>query len=110
MLYRKKYLIQPNPVLQNETHIRALRELLGSKIKAPIINIVVFPSAERFIIDGYENVGSVNDLYNSIAGHKQQIYKYTEARDIIEQICDADMKSSEAHAYHVRNIKAVHTV
>ena len=107
-LYRKNYPIRPNPVIQNDTHIRALKELLGSKIKAPIVNIVVFPSADKFIMDGYENVGSMNDLYETIKSCHSKVYLFEEAKEIIEAIAEANMKHSEAHAYHVHAVKTIH--
>lgn len=108
-IYRKNYPIRPNPVVQNETHIRALRELLGKKIKAPIVNIVVFPSADKFIIDGYENVGSIDDLYETIISRHDKVYLFSEARDIIEKIAKANLKHPEAHALHVDSVKSVHS-
>lgn len=108
VLYRKKYPIKPNPVLQNETHIKALKELLGKHVKTPIINVVVFPSANKFIMDGYDNVGSMNDLYETIRSRHDKVYLFSEAKKIIETIARANMKHPEAHAYHARNIRAAH--
>jgi hypothetical protein len=48
VIFRNKYRITPNPVEQNNSHIKTVKLLLGSKLKAPIVNIVVFPSAEKF--------------------------------------------------------------
>lgn len=108
VLYRKKYPIKPNPVTQNETHIKALNELLGKKIKAPIVNVVAFPSADKFIIDGYKNVGSMNDLYQVISSSHDKVYLFKEAKEIIELISKANMKHPDAHAHHVKSIRAVH--
>lgn len=105
-LYRNNYPIKPNPVMQNETHVRALNELLGQKIKAPIVNIVVFPTADKFIMDGYDNVGSVNDLYETIATRHEKVYLFSEAKEITETIAKANMKHPDAHAYHVQAVKA----
>ena len=109
VLYRNKYPIVPNPVTQNETHINALKELLGNKVKAPIVNIVVFPSADKFIMEGYENVGSMNDLYDIISSRHGKVYLYKEAKEIIDSISKANMKYPEAHAYHARNVRNVYS-
>ena len=109
-LFRKNYPIIPNPVIQNETHIRALNELLLQKIKAPIVNIVVFPSADKFIMDGYDNVGSVNDLYETIATRHEKVYQFSEAKEIIETLAKANMKHPDSHAYHVQAVKAAYKV
>ena len=109
VLYRNKYPIVPNPVTQNETHINALKELLGNKVKAPIVNIVVFPSADKFIMDGYENVGSMNDLYDIISSRHGKVYLYKEAKEIIDSISKANMKHPEVHAYHARNVRNVYS-
>jgi restriction system protein len=108
VLYRNKYPIVPNPVTQNETHINALKELLGNKVKAPIVNIVVFPSADKFIMDGYENVGSMNDLYDIISSRHGKVYLYKEAKEIIDSISKANMKHPEVHAYHARHVRNVY--
>jgi hypothetical protein len=108
VLYRSKYRIVPNPVEQNNTHIRTLIDLLKPLLKEPIINIVVFPSAEKFVIDGYENVGSMNDVINAIASHTDKTYRYAEAREMIETICKYDFKHPVAHAQHAERVRAVH--
>ena len=108
VLYKNRYRIQPNPVEQNKTHIKALREILGKKVKVPIVNIVAFPSADKFFIDGYENVGSLNDLINTIAQYSDKIYRYSEAKEIIESICTYNMKHSSAHAYHTHAVSVAY--
>lgn len=108
VLYKKRYRIQPNPVEQNKTHIKALQEILGDKVKVPIVNIVVFPSANKFFIDGYDNVGSMNDLIATISAYSAKVYRYNEAKDIIELIGKYNMKHSAARAYHIRAVSAVH--
>lgn len=108
VLYRNKYRITPNPVEQNSTHIHALSQLLGAKIKVPIVNIVVFPSADKFIIDGYENVGSTDDLIETISSYNDRVYKYAEAKEIIELIGKYNFKHPVAHAQHAERVKAFH--
>lgn len=109
VLYKKRYRIQPNPVEQNKTHIKALQEVLGDRVKAPIVNIVVFPSANKFFINGYDNVGSMNDLISTISAYNTKVYRYSEAKDIIELISKSNMKHAAARAYHVRAIAALHS-
>lgn len=108
ILYKKRYPITPNPVQQNNGHIKTINALLGSRLKAPIINIVVFPSVERFFIDGYENVGSVNDMINSIFEHSSKTYSYGETVEIIEIICKFNIKKPIEHVKHIERVKAVH--
>lgn len=108
ILYKSKYLIAPNPVEQNIGHIRTLKALLGDKLKAPIINIVVFPSAERFFINGYENVGSVNDMIASIFEHSNKTYSYNEAAQIIETVCKFNIKQTIEHVKHAERVHVIH--
>ncbi|MGB2687198.1 MAG: nuclease-related domain-containing protein [Candidatus Saccharimonas aalborgensis] len=108
-LWSNNYRINPNPVEQNYSHICALNELLKSKLKQPIVNIVVFPSAYKFYIDGYENVGSVEDMMSTMATYTQQVYRFDEAKDIIETICENNLKDVSSHQRHVRNVKAVYS-
>lgn len=104
----RSFIIRPNPVYQNQRHVRSLQELLGKNIKVPIVNIVVFPYANRFTIEGYENVGSVSDMHEVIRRTRKKVYRYEEAKHIIELINKANMKYPEAHAYHAHAVKAVH--
>jgi len=108
ILFRSRYTISPNPVEQNVGHINTVKALLGDSLKAPIINIVVFPSAERFFIDGYENVGSVNDMITSIFEHSNKTYSYEETARIIETVCKFNIKKPIEHAKHVERIRAIH--
>lgn len=108
IIYRNKYPITPNPVEQNDGHIKTLKALLGGRLKAPIIYIIVFPSAERFFINGYENVGSVNDMINSIFEHSSKTYTYKETVEIIEVICNYNIRPTIEHAKHVERVKSIH--
>ena len=108
ILYKNKYPITPNPVEQNVGHIKTINALLGDKLKAPIINIVVFPSAGRFFIDGYENVGSVNDMITSIFEQSIKTYSYKETAQIIETVCEFNIKQTIEHAKHVERVRAIH--
>jgi len=107
-LYRSNYRITPNPVEQNNSHIKTLKGLIGDNLKAPIVNIVVFPSAEKFFINGYENVGSVNDMIDSVFKHSEKIYSYNEASQIIETVCRYNFKKPIEHVKHIERVRAVH--
>jgi hypothetical protein len=108
-LWNKNYRISPNPVEQNYSHIKALEELLGSKIKQPIVNIVVFPSAYKFYIDGYHNVGSVDDMVTTMSNYTTKVYRFDEAEQIIKTICNANMKGKNNHMQHASRVKAVYS-
>lgn len=110
VLYKKKYPLIPNPVLQNETHIRAIQELLGNIVTKPIINIVVFPRASKFIIDGYHNVGSVTDMIETIESYQDKQYKFEEAKRIILAISQRNMKDAYLRADHIQRVKSVYTI
>ena len=108
-LWNKNYRISPNPVEQNYSHIKALEELLGQRIKQPIVSIVVFPSAFKFYVDGYQNVGSVDDMINSMATHTEKVYRFDEAKNIIETICSSNMKSGYSHQHHISRVKSIYS-
>ena len=108
-LWDKSYRINPNPVEQNYSHIKALEELLGAKLKQPIVNIVVFPSAYRFYIDGYHNVGSVDDMITTMSNYTTKVYRFDEAEQIIKTVCNANMKGMQNHQKHISRIKAVYS-
>jgi len=108
ILFKKRYPIVPNPVEQNIGHIKTINALLGDKLKAPIINIVVFPSAGKFFISGYENVGSVNDMIASVFEHSKKTYSYKEAAEIIKTVREYNIKQPIEHAKHVERIRSIH--
>ncbi|MEO5950625.1 MAG: nuclease-related domain-containing protein [Candidatus Saccharimonadales bacterium] len=108
VLFKSRFNIQPNPVEQNNAHIKALLAVLGSKVKSPIVNVVVFPSAGKFFIDGYDNIGSMNDLINTITGYDQKVYRYSEAKTIIETISKCNMKHAAARGYHAHAVNALY--
>jgi len=108
ILYKNRYPISPNPVEQNIGHIKTINALLGDKLKTPIVNIVVFPSAQRFFVGGYENVGSVNDMIASIFEHSNKTYSYQETANIIQIICEFNIKQTVEHAKHVERVRTIH--
>ena len=102
---RQRYPIPPNPVTQNNGHLLALQELLGSQIHAPIVSIVVFPSANKFIIEGYTNVGSIDNLITTIQSYREAHYTHSEAANIINRLCVANMRSPEALNIHIQSVR-----
>ena len=107
-MFRNSFRLTPNPVEQNNSHIRTVRGLIGERLKAPIVNIVVFPSAEKFFINGYEDVGSVNDMIESVFRYGEKVYSYEEASKMIEVICQFNIKKPIEHVKHVQRVRAVH--
>ena len=108
ILFRNSFRLTPNPVEQNNSHIRTVRGLIGERLKAPIVNIVVFPSAEKFFINGYEDVGSVNDMIDSVFMYGEKVYSYEEASKMIEVICQFNIKRPIEHLKHIERVRAVH--
>lgn len=106
LFYKRRYLIVPNPVNQNLGHIKALSELLGMRVKKPIMNIVVFPSADKLIVHGYEHVEHVYEAIVDIRQEDKKIYTYKEASEIVEIICAANRKDNESRVEHIEAIRA----
>lgn len=106
ILFKYKYPITPNPVVQNAGHIKALNELLGGKIKSPIMNIVVFPSADKIIVRGYSHVESMHEAIEDITKDHTRVYTYKEASEIIHTICEANIKGRSARINHVAILRS----
>ena len=109
ILFRDRYNIRPNPVNQNMGHIDALNEVLGKKLKAPIMNIVVFPSAEKLMIYGYTHVERVFEVIEEISEQDKKVYTYQEAASIIAAICAVNIKAHGARKKHVADIRAMYS-
>lgn len=104
-LSRNKYPMIPNPLNQNEYHIKALTNLLGHDLKEPIISLVVFPSADKIITPDCNNVGSMPYVIDQIKQHDKRVYRYAEAKKIIEKISNANLTNETFHIQHVNRIK-----
>lgn len=93
-----------SPIRQNYTHTKALEQLLGANIKAPIHSYVVFPNASKLTVDSKNVTIDAVEINEKISKHKQQIYNLHECERILKALAYASSKSdslSEAHKQEV---------
>lgn len=106
--WRNRDLVFDNPILQNESHIKALLEKL-QKYNTPFISIIAFsPNAELQV--------SVNDTYviywgqvrKLIRKHKERRITLEEAQSIYNYLLSLNIKDKQIrkmHATHAQNNK-----
>ncbi len=79
--YKKRFY---SPLRQNFTHIKAIEDLLGrSRLKAPIISLVVFPYADKLKISGTDLVGHTHDIVRKIGSYEIKYLIYFPAQILL---------------------------
>ena len=107
VIYKNKYRFY-NPLYQNYAHIKALEDLFGQRLKAPIVSLVAFPCADKIKVDGTDMVGFVRDVKDKIAGYKDIIYSKEEFVEMTELLKSTDIKDKNIRKFHkeyVRDLK-----
>lgn len=99
-----------NPIMQNEFHIRCLRNIIGRNV--PMRSIIVFSDRGvlKDITINSENVSVINqcDLsyeIDEIYCQLPEIYSQVQINNIYEKLYAYTLNGEEAHAQHVENIK-----
>lgn len=94
-----------NPIHQNYKHTKAIQNLLGSEIKVPIHSLVVFPNANKVVVDGTECDLSINGLVRLISNHTKQIYNLDECTQILKTLAYASTQKSELAEAHKQEVR-----
>jgi hypothetical protein len=97
-----------NPIMQNQTHIEALKKLV--KPSAPIYNIVVFSNKTllKDVKTNHIDCINVKDLYKTIKSLESK-HTYTislqEQIDIVDTLFLENITSKKLRKLHVKNIQ-----
>jgi hypothetical protein len=94
-----------NPHRQNYKHIKALEDLLGANLRAPIHSYVVFPNAKRVKIDGSDKILSIEHVLRMIANHTNHVYNLPEYEHILKTLAYASSKHDELDAAHQQEVR-----
>ncbi len=105
VLYRTKNPVY-NPFWQNYSHTKAVEQLLGERIKVMPVSLVVFPSADKLIVNDATNIGTTQDVIDRILTHRKQIYTTQQVADMIKLISKHNMRDSAAHRQHAKDVSA----
>lgn len=95
-----------NPHRQNYKHIKALENLLGIAVKAPIHSYVVFPNAKRIKVDGSDKILSIEHVLRMIANHTNHVYSLPEYERILKTLAYASSKREELTQTHQQEVQA----
>lgn len=110
VMYRKKYRFF-NPLRQNHAHVKAIENLLGpERLKAPIVSMVAFPSADKLKITGTDAVGSGRDIVKKIKTYTEEVYTDTERDEIVTLLATANIVDRAARRMHVREVRSLRRV
>lgn len=108
VIYRNKYRLY-NPIWQNYAHVKAIENLLGDKLKAPIIPLLVFPNSEKIKIDGCDLVGNGTEILDKITNYSTPIYSIEEYTEISNKIYTANITDKEALIIHNNEVNDLKT-
>jgi hypothetical protein len=104
--YKKRFY---NPIKQNFAHTNAIGTLLGAqRLKAPIISLIAFPSAEKLRVSGTDSVGGVDYILSKIKNYTNFIYSDPERDEIFNLLISKnilDDKIRENHSKEVSELK-----
>ncbi len=100
-----------NPIFQNNTHIKALRNLIGNKI--PIYSIIAFSDKctlkkistySNVIITQYKNI--LNDIENKIRQSNKCHINNIEINNLYERLYKYSQADEEIKLKHIKNINS----
>lgn len=104
VFFRSRYQLY-NPLKQNQSHIRALEEIIHSyRMRTPITSIVVFPFANEVHVKDVSNVVDSFDLMELIRSKNQEFYSQEEVAELrrdIETFNRIDARSHQLHRLSV---------
>ena len=95
-----------NPLLQNDTHIRALRKPLRAHKFLPSISIVTFPAKADIRVDATEgHVVYWSQLVRTIKSYRERRIDDSDLRAIAREIRTANITDKETRSKHNAGVK-----
>lgn len=95
-----------NPIMQNIHHINSLEFSLGNLLKEPVEPCVVFPYANRVMLDREPYGVSLYGLLSSISEHQEPVYTDQEVGLICRRLSVATSYRESLRGAHVENIRS----
>lgn len=94
-----------NPLRQNFAHMKAIENLLGARLKKPIVSLVAFPDADKLKISGTDSVGHARDIVRKIASYTEQVFSDAERDEIYNLLATTNIVDKEARKLHNREVR-----
>ncbi len=97
-----------NPLWQNFAHIKAIESLIGSRLKKPIVSLIIFSDADKLNISGTDSVGYRRKIIKKIINYDEVIYSDIERDEIYDLLLNSnitDDKLRDLHKLEVKNLK-----
>jgi hypothetical protein len=96
-----------NPLRQNYAHTKAIENLLGAELKAPIVSFVAFPHADKLKISGTDSVGRARDIVAKIKSYTNVVYSNEECDKIINLLVSANITDKPARKSHKKGVRGL---
>jgi len=100
--YKKRFY---NPLRQNFAHMKAIENLLGSRLKKPIVSLVAFFDADKLKISGTDSVGHARDIVRKITSYTERVFSDTERNEIYNLLATTNIVNKEARKLHNREVR-----
>lgn len=94
-----------NPIRQNYKHIKALEQLLGNKIKAPIHSLVVFTGAKIVKVDSDQVLMGYGQLRDRLSHYATARYSANEYAEICDRLLASSIESDSWFETHVQELR-----
>jgi len=97
-----------NPLLQNQTHVCAIEDLIKSKYpQAHVISLVAFTNADKLHITGTNAVGYDNEIVQKIKNYFTPIFTDAERDDVYNILRQANITDKNARKAHNHDVKSI---
>lgn len=93
-----------NPLLQNDSHCRALQALLKGVQKSKVHNYVAFPFADTVKVSSNDVFTKGSELIRAISVHQAVIYSRQELTDIAYTIARYTSEYESMRVAHAENV------
>jgi hypothetical protein len=93
-----------NPILQNNGHIKALKELLSEYTDVPYHNIVVFGGRAKLKVNVTSEVINAAQLLSTIQNHNEANLNFGQIQSIHQSIVSNSLQGKKVRKKHVETI------
>ena len=94
-----------NPLFQNGNHAKALKQLLGTRLKSKIHYFVIFPKADKVRVNSALVISRGSDLIEIISSHRVPIYSNQELSEIAYLLASYTKRYQQLKTEHIENVR-----
>lgn len=94
-----------SPIRQNNHHVKSLEYLIRSRIKSPIHSYIVFPSADKIMLNGNKVDLSLHSTVERIMNHNKQVYSFDDVTAIAKGLAIVSSPSDLLREEHIESVR-----